>query len=47
MWDEKLFTKLALERQRAIIAPLEKGTIIKINRMVQYPWGIKRLLLGP
>jgi hypothetical protein len=38
-WDEKLFTKLAFEKQRSIISPLPKGTILKITKLVQYPWG--------
>lgn len=38
-WNEKLFTKLAFEKQRSIISPLPKGTVIKITKLVQYPWG--------
>jgi hypothetical protein len=38
-WDEKLFTKLAFEKQRSIISDLPKGTVIKITKLVQYPWG--------
>ena len=38
-WDEKLFTKLAFEKQRSIISPLPKGTILKVTKLVQYPWG--------
>ncbi|GIU05304.1 hypothetical protein TUM4261_06970 [Shewanella sp. c952] len=39
LWNEKLFTKLAFEKQRSIISPLPKGTILKITKLVQYPWG--------
>jgi uncharacterized protein YceK len=38
-FDEKLFTKLAFEKQRSITKPIPKGTIIQITRLVQYPWG--------
>ena len=38
-WDKKLFTKLAFEKQRSIISTLPKGTVIKIKKLVQYPWG--------
>ena len=38
-WDTKLFTKLAFEKQRSIISALSKGTVIKITKLVQYPWG--------
>ncbi len=38
-WDEMLFTKLAFEKQRSIISLLPKGSVIKITKLVQYPWG--------
>lgn len=38
-WDEKLFEKLAFERQRSIVSPLPKGTTIRITKLVQFPWG--------
>lgn len=38
-WDKKLFIKLAFEKQRSIISTLPKGTVIKITKLVQYPWG--------
>ncbi|MBA6262191.1 hypothetical protein [Colwellia sp. Bg11-12] len=38
-WDEKLFTKLAFEKQRSIISQLPQGTVLKITKLVQYPWG--------
>ncbi|WP_077288482.1 hypothetical protein [Cognaticolwellia aestuarii] len=38
-WDKKLFTTLAFEKQRSIISPLPKGSIVKVTKLVQYPWG--------
>ncbi|GAA5445336.1 hypothetical protein Misp06_03538 [Microbulbifer sp. NBRC 101763] len=38
-WDQRLFTKLAFEKQRTIIKAIPKGTVFKMTRLVQYPWG--------
>lgn len=38
-WDKKLFKKLAFEKRRTITTPIPKGTIFKMTRLVQFPWG--------
>lgn len=36
-WDAELFVKRRFEKQRTIIAPLPRGTIFQITRLVDYP----------
>lgn len=38
-WDDKLFSRLAFENQSTIISPIPKGSIFKITRLVEFPWG--------